>query len=162
MKKQFLCSILMLVAAVAPVRAQKSTESAAADTESKSVSALKNAVGAFSAQGLLLTFMAVNSLGDAYAKKAYSKEQATTILTTYEKTTDNIVGVLKSLPGKAGSQLSEGDVEYLKQAGQAYVAIRGQIEALKAFIDSGDEAEAAKFEKNRKQAKAQIDKLFSE
>lgn len=130
------------------------------DKAAASTEALKNALGASSAQGLILSYFAVNSLGDAFVKKAYDKAEALQVLAVYASTTASVTESLKSLPDKA--ELSDTDADYIDNIVKAYRAITKQIESLKEYIETGDEEHAKKFEENRQKAKKLMDFIFKD
>jgi len=120
--------------------------------------ALLEAFGTSSAQGVLLTYMAVCTLGDGYVAKAFTKKQAAELVASYAGIVEAITKSIKELPSK--HKFSDEDKKYIQGLSEAYDDLENQITALSAFIEKGDDASAKTFEKNRLKAKTKIDQLF--
>jgi hypothetical protein len=79
---------------------------------------LLNTLGYTTGQSVLLTHMAVGTLADAFAGKAYKSDQATTFITTYINVTKGMKDQMKKLVdegtlSKNDSQFVENTIEVL-------------------------------------------------
>lgn len=116
---------------------------------------LLQSVGATSGQALYATYMAVNTLGDAWMAKAYDDNATLQMAGSYEggikAMMDNLNGVLEN-----GKGLTPSDQTVVSGMVEGCQLITAQITALKGYVKTGEPAKAAIFETKRKEAQAKI------
>jgi hypothetical protein len=139
------------------VQSPAQAETSAADR----VQELETALGATSAQGVLLTYFAVNSLSDGFIAKAFTQEQAMTVLGVYEGTTNSVIETLTNLGKKV--EFTGDDAAYFENLLELYGHLANQIAALKKIIEADDATAGAEaFERNRQKALEKINKMFGD
>ena len=143
--KIFLAVLSVLVLATGPLRA--------ADD-----SALLSTLGATSAQTVLITHFAVATLADAFAGKAYKKEQATNVINIYINATTRTREHLSKL-AEAGT-LNRPDQEFVEHTVETLALVLREAGDLKDYISSGKPADAQAFESSRKKALAEVQSLL--
>ena len=119
---------------------------------------LLETLGATTAQGLFLTHMAIGTLVDGYAAKAYDKEKAVQIMDAYiqisQSTKDGLNKLLTSHP------LSDEDTRYLRRIISTYDLLIASAHDVKAFINTGNKSHIEAYTKDRDQAWGQISDLL--
>lgn len=119
---------------------------------------LLETLGATTAQGLFLTHMAIGTLVDGYAAKAYDKEKAIQIMDAYiqisQSTKNGLNKLLTSHP------LSDEDTRYLRRIISTYDLLIASAHDVKAFINTGNKSHIEAYTKDRDQAWGQISDLL--
>lgn len=137
----------LVVLAIAPVRAAED------DT------ALLNTLGYTSGQAVLLTHMAVGTLADAFAGKAYKPDQATTFITTYINVTKGMKDQMKKLVD--ADTLTKNDSQFVQNTIEVLDLVLKEAKDLQAFIESGKKSDAEAYDGSRKKALKAIKTLLS-
>jgi len=120
--------------------------------------AILNTLGYTTGQAVLLTHMAVGTLADAFVAKTYKSGDATNYVTTYIKITEG----MKEQMGKlaAAEVLSKNDAQFVRSTIEVLDLVLEEAQALKAFVKSGDDADAKAYDKARKKALKEIQTLL--
>jgi hypothetical protein len=120
--------------------------------------AILNTLGYTTGQAVLLTHMAVGTLADAFVAKTYKSGDATNYVTTYIKITEG----MKEQMGKlaAAEVLSKNDAQFVRNTIEVLDLVLEEAQALKAFVKSGDDADAKGYDKARKKALKEIQTLL--
>ena len=144
--KLLLAVLSTLLLAAAPVRA--------ADD-----SVLLSTLGYTTGQSVLLTHMAVGTLADAYAGKAYKSEQATNIVNTYINVTKGMKDQMKKLVD--ADTLTKNDSEFIQNTIDVLDLVLREANDLKDYIASDKKADAEAFDSSRKKALKEVKTLLS-
>jgi len=147
MNSKLLCSVLaVFVFASAPLCR------AADDT------VLLNTLGYTTGQSVLLTHMAVGTLADAFVAKTYKSGDATNFVTTYINITTGMKEQMNKLLD--ADTLSRNDAQFVRNTIEVLDSVLQESRALKAFVTSGDDADASAYDKARKKALKEIKVLL--
>jgi hypothetical protein len=148
MTSKLVLAILSLVfVAMAPVRAAEDN------------TVLLNTLGYTTGQAILLTHMAVGTLADAVAGKAYKADQATTFITTYVNVTKGMKDQMKKLID--ADTLTKNDSQFIQNTIDVLDLVLKEAKDLQAFIESGKKSDAEAYDGSRKKALAEIKTLLS-
>jgi hypothetical protein len=113
-----------------------------------------NSIGAAGGQSLYATFMAVNTLGDAWTGKVYDNEKTMQMAGSYGGGTkamrDSFAALLKN-----SKTLSQEDRDFITGMVESCDLILEQLTAFQSLLQ-GDKAAADVFEAKRKEARAKI------
>jgi hypothetical protein len=145
--KLLLATISLVFLALAPLRA------AGDDT------VLLNTLGYTTGQSVLLTHMAVGTLADAFAGKAYKADQATTFITTYINVTKGMKDQMKKLVD--ANTLAKNDSQFVQSTIDVLDLVLKEAKDLEAYIESGDKSDAEAYDGSRKKALKAIKTLLS-
>lgn len=148
MTSKLLLTVVSLVTlAIAPVRAAEDD------------AALLNTLGYTTGQSVLLTHMAIGTLADAFAGKAYKAEQATTFVTTYINITKGMKEQMKKLID--ADTLTKNDSQFVQNTMDVLDLVLKEAKDLQAFIESGKKSDAEAYDSSRKKALKEIKTLLS-
>lgn len=131
---------------------------ASSHLEAQDQGALLETIGATSAQGLFLTHMAIGTLADSYAKKAYNKQEALQIVDAYIQITQATKDKLNEL--LTTQSLSEEDTKGLRKIISIYDTLLASAQDVKAFINTGNKSHADAYTRDRDKAWKQISNLL--
>lgn len=115
-------------------------------------------IGAFTAQGMYLTYSAIGSLADSYENEVYDKDKTLRVLGEYLALAKVAREQLTKLLGEA--TLSANDSKFVTKCLQTYNYLVQEGEALKRYIETGNSTHVDTFHKNRKAAWANIQELL--
>jgi hypothetical protein len=121
-------------------------------------SALLYTLGYTTGQSVLLTHMAVGTLADAFVAKTYKSGEATTFVTTYINITLGMKEQMKKLLD--ADTLSKDDTQFINNTVDVLDLVLQESKALKAFVASGDDADAKDYDRARKKALREIKTLL--
>jgi hypothetical protein len=148
MTSKILLTVLsLLILAAAPARAAED------DT------VLLNTLGYTTGQSVLLTHMAVGTLADAFAGKAYKSEQATTFVNTYINVTKGMKDQMTKLV--EADTLTKNDSKFVQNTIDVLDLVLTEASDLKDFITSGKQADAKAYDSSRQKALKEIKTLLS-
>lgn len=119
---------------------------------------LLNTLGYTTGQSVLLTHMAVGTLADAFVAKTYKSGEATNFITTYINITTGMKGQMNKLLD--ADTLSKNDAQFIQNTIEVLDLVLEEARALKAFVSSGDDADAGAYDKARKKALKDIKALL--
>ena len=119
---------------------------------------LLNTLGYTTGQSVLLTHMAVGTLADAFVAKTYKSGEATNFITTYINITTGMKGQMNKLLD--ADTLSKNDEQFIRNTIDVLDLVLEEARALKAFVTSGDDADAGAYDKARKKALRDIKALL--
>ena len=119
---------------------------------------LLNTLGYTTGQSVLLTHMAVGTLADAFVAKTYKSGEATTFVTTYINITNGMKEQMNKLLD--ADTLSKEDNKFVRNTVEVLDSVLQEARALKAFVSSGDDADAQAYDKARKKALREIKALL--
>jgi hypothetical protein len=154
--KTMLSSLFALVmSAVTAAYGQEAKATPVADGYTESQSAQLSAIGALAMQTVYVTHMAVNHVGDAWAKGVYTDEVALTLAGGYLGGLDASLKAMENVVAKADG-LSEGDLESLKELIACGNLVMDQVNAFIAFVPDKDPAMAQAFETKRLTAQKRV------
>jgi hypothetical protein len=119
---------------------------------------LLNTLGYTTGQSVLLTHMAVGTLADAFVAKTYKSGEATTFVTTYINITNGMKEQMNKLLD--ADTLSKEDNKFVRNTVEVLDSVLQEARALKAFVGSGDDADAQAYDKARKKALREIKALL--
>ena len=119
---------------------------------------LLNTLGYTTGQSVLLTHMAVGTLADAFVAKTYKSGEATTFVTTYINITNGMKEQMNKLLD--ADTLSKEDAKFVRNTVEVLDSVLQESRALKAFVTSGDDADASAYDKARKKALKEIKVLL--
>lgn len=145
--KLLLTVVSLVILAIAPVRAAEDD------------AALLNTLGYTTGQSVLLTHMAIGTLADAFAGKAYKAEQATTFVTTYINITKGMKEQMKKLID--ADTLTKNDSQFVQNTMDVLDLVLKEAKDLQAFIESGKKSDAEAYDSSRKKALKEIKTLLS-
>lgn len=120
--------------------------------------ALLNTLGYTTGQSVLLTHMAVGTLADAFVAKTYKSGQATEFVTTYINITKGMKEQMNKLLD--ADTLAKEDAQFIRNTIEVLDLVMDEARALKAFVGSGDDADATAYDKARKKALREIKTLL--
>lgn len=120
--------------------------------------ALLNTLGYTTGQSVLLTHMAVGTLADAFVAKTYKSGEATNFVTTYINITQGMKEQMNKLI--EADTLSKNDTQFINNTIEVLDLVLKESKALKEFVGSGDDADAAAYDKARKKALKEIKTLL--
>jgi hypothetical protein len=120
---------------------------------------LLNTLGYTTGQSVLLTHMAVGTLADAYAGKAYKTEQATTFIATYINVTKGMKDQMTKLVD--ADTLSKSDSQFVQNTIDVLDLVLREANDLKDYIVSGKQSDAQAYDSSRKKALKEIKTLLS-
>ena len=146
-------SKLLLALLSALILATTSVRAAEGDT------VLLNTLGYTTGQSVLLTHMAVGTLADAFAGKAYKSDQATTFITTYINVTKGMKEQMTKLVD--ADTLSKSDSQFVQNTIEVLDLVLRETNDLKDYISSGKQADAQAYDSSRKKALKEIKTLLS-
>ena len=109
---------------------------------------LLNTLGYTTGQSVLLTHMAVGTLADAFVAKTYKSGEATNFITTYINITTGMKEQMNKLLD--ADTLSKEDAKFVRNTVDVLDLVLQESRALKAFVSSGDDADATAYDKARK------------
>ena len=119
---------------------------------------LLNTLGYTTGQSVLLTHMAVGTLADAFVAKTYKSGEATNFITTYINITTGMKEQMNKLLD--ADTLSKNDAQFVRNTIEVLDSVLQESRALKAFVSSGDDADANAYDKARKKALKEIKVLL--
>jgi hypothetical protein len=119
---------------------------------------LLNTLGYTTGQSVLLTHMAVGTLADAFVAKTYKSGEATNFVTTYINITNGMKEQMNKLLD--ADTLSKEDNKFVRNTVEVLDSVLQEARALKAFVGSGDDADAQAYDKARKKALREIKALL--
>jgi hypothetical protein len=119
---------------------------------------LLNTLGYTTGQSVLLTHMAVGTLADAFVAKTYKSGDATNFVTTYINITTGMKDQMNKLLD--ADTLSRNDAQFVRNTIEVLDSVLQESRALKAFVSSGDDADASAYDKARKKALKEIKVLL--
>ena len=119
---------------------------------------LLNTLGYTTGQSVLLTHMAVGTLADAFVAKTYKSGEATNFVTTYINITNGMKEQMNKLLD--ADTLSKEDTKFVRNTVEVLDLVLQESRALKAFVSSGDDADAQAYDKARKKALKEIKTLL--
>ena len=119
---------------------------------------LLNTLGYTTGQSVLLTHMAVGTLADAFVAKTYKSGEATNFITTYINITTGMKEQMNKLLD--ADTLSKEDAKFVRNTVDVLDLVLQESRALKAFVSSGDDADATAYDKARKKALKEIKTLL--
>jgi hypothetical protein len=119
---------------------------------------LLTTLGYTTGQSVLLTHMAVGTLADAFVAKTYKSGEATNVVTTYIKITQGMKEQMNKLID--ADTLSKNDTQFINSTIDVLDLVLQESRALKAFVNSGDDADATAYDKARKKALREIQTLL--
>ena len=119
---------------------------------------LLNTLGYTTGQSVLLTHMAVGTLADAFVAKTYKSGEATNFVTTYINITKGMKEQMNKLLD--ADTLSKEDAQFIRNTIEVLDLVLDESRALKAFVSSGDDADATAYDKARKKALKEIKTLL--
>jgi hypothetical protein len=119
---------------------------------------LLNTLGYTTGQSVLLTHMAVGTLADAFVAKTYKSGEATNFVTTYINITTGMKEQMNKLLD--ADTLSKEDAKFVRNTVDVLDLVLQESRALKAFVSSGDDADATAYDKARKKALKEIKTLL--
>jgi len=119
---------------------------------------LLNTLGYTTGQSVLLTHMAVGTLADAFVAKTYKSGEATNFITTYINITTGMKGQMNKLLD--ADTLSKNDQQFIQNTIEVLDLVLEEARALKAFVTSGDDADASAYDRARKKALKDIKTLL--
>src|SRR3984893_18230247 len=119
---------------------------------------LLNTLGYTTGQSVLLTHMAVGTLADAFVAKTYKSGEATNFVTTYINITQGMKEQMNKLV--EADTLSKNDTQFINNTIEVLDLVLKESKALKAFVSSGDDADATAYDKARKKALTEIKTLL--
>jgi hypothetical protein len=119
---------------------------------------LLNTLGYTTGQSVLLTHMAVGTLADAFVAKTYKSGEATNFVTTYINITQGMKEQMNKLVD--ADTLSKNDTQFIHNTIDVLDLVLQESRALKAFVSSGDDADATAYDKARKKALKEIKTLL--
>ena len=119
---------------------------------------LLNTLGYTTGQSVLLTHMAVGTLADAFVAKTYKSGEATNFVTTYINITQGMKGQMNKL--LEADTLSKNDNQFISNTIDVLDLVLDEARALKAFVSSGDDADATAYDRARKKALKEIKTLL--
>jgi hypothetical protein len=119
---------------------------------------LLNTLGYTTGQSVLLTHMAVGTLADAFVAKTYKSGEATNFVTTYINITQGMKEQMNKL--LEADTLSKEDSKFIDNTIEVLDLVLQEARALKAFVSSGDDADATAYDKARKKALKEIKTLL--
>jgi hypothetical protein len=119
---------------------------------------LLNTLGYTTGQSVLLTHMAVGTLADAFVAKTYKSGEATNFITTYINITTGMKDQMNKLLD--ADTLSKNDAQFVRNTIEVLDSVLQESRALKAFVGSGDDADAGAYDKARKKALKEIKVLL--
>ena len=120
---------------------------------------LLNTLGYTTGQSVLLTHMAVGTLADAFAGKAYKSDQATNIINTYINVTKGMKDQMKKLVDEG--TLSKNDSQFVENTIEVLDLVLREANDLKDYISSGKQSDVQTYESSRKKALKEIKTLLS-
>jgi hypothetical protein len=121
--------------------------------------ALLNTLGYTTGQSVLLTHMAIGTLADAFAGKAYKTEQATTFVTTYINVTKGMKEQMTKLVDS--DTLTKNDAQFVQNTIEVLDLVLREANDLKDYIASGKQNDAQAYDSSRKKALKEIKTLLS-
>ncbi len=142
-------ALAVLLAVSVPVSAQ--------NVQGK-ISALEEALGAFSGQGMYLLYISIGATADGYVKETYDKETASTLLRSYSAISKQFITRLQGLVDK--KYLSANDVQFVKEMITTYELLAGEAAAYVEYLESDDESHLDTYNENRNAAWAKIETLL--
>jgi hypothetical protein len=119
---------------------------------------LLNTLGYTTGQSVLLTHMAVGTLADAFVAKTYKSGEATNFVTTYINITTGMKEQMNKL--LEAEVLTKNDTQFIRNTIEVLDLVLQESRALKAFVGSGDDADAQAYDKARKKALREIKTLL--
>jgi len=146
-------SKLLIALVSALVLASASVRAAEGDT------VLLNTLGYTTGQSVLLTHMAVGTLADAFAGKAYKSDQATTFITTYINVTKGMKEQMTKLVD--ADTLSKSDSQFVQNTIDVLDLVLREANDLKDYIASGKQSDAKAYDSSRQKALREIKTLLS-
>ena len=120
--------------------------------------AVLQTLGYTTGQSVLLTHMAVGTLADAFVAKTYKSGEATNFVTTYINITQGMKEQMNKLVD--ADTLSKNDTQFINNTIEVLDLVLKESKALKAFVSSGDDADATAYDKARKKALKEIKTLL--
>src|SRR6266446_7860072 len=120
--------------------------------------ALLNTLGYTTGQSVLLTHMAVGTLADAFVAKTYKSGEATNFVSTYINITQGMKEQMNKLVD--ADTLNKNDTQFINNTIEVLDLVLKEAKALKAFVSSGDDADATAYDKARKKALKEIKTLL--
>jgi hypothetical protein len=102
--------------------------------------------------------MAVGTLADAFVAKTYKSGEATTFVATYIDITKGMKEQMNKLLD--ADTLDKSDAQFIRNTIEVLDLVLQESRALKAFVGSGDDADATAYDKARKKALKEIKTLL--
>lgn len=143
----------LLIVLTAVVLASAPLCCAAADDDT----AILQTLGYMTGQSVLITHMAVGTLADAFVAKTYKSGEATTFVATYIDITKGMKDQMNKLI--EADTLDKSDTQFIRSTVEVLDLVLKEANALKAFVSSGDDADATAYDKARKKALKEIKTL---
>ena len=119
---------------------------------------LLNTLGYTTGQSILLTHMAVGTLGDAFVGKAYKADKANTVLDTYINVTKGMKDQMKKLAD--ANTLDKDDAQFVQKCSSVLDLVLKESQDLKKFFDSGKNEDAKAYDSSRTEAVKEIKTLL--
>lgn len=116
-------------------------------------------IGSLSAQGILITYLAVGVLGDGYEKNVYEKEFLLTLLTQIINVTEAIKKQMNKLQS-SGMAPGESNIKYLYELSETYDLLMEQSLAFKSYVTTGNPEHVTVFHEKRTAAWKKIANLL--
>jgi len=120
--------------------------------------AILQTLGYTTGQSVLITHMAVGTLADAFVAKTYKSGEATTFVATYIDITKGMKEQMNKLLD--ADTLDKSDAQFIRNTIEVLDLVLQESRALKAFVGSGDDADAKAYDKARKKALREIKTLL--
>jgi len=120
--------------------------------------AILQTLGYTTGQSVLITHMAVGTLADAFVAKTYKSGEATTFVATYIDITKGMKEQMNKLLD--ADTLDKSDAQFIRNTIEVLDLVLQESRALKAFVGSGDDADATAYDKARKKALKEIKTLL--
>jgi hypothetical protein len=119
---------------------------------------LLETIGVLSAQGVSLTYGAIGPVADGYAKKIYTKELTTQLLTEYATLSGTAVKQLEKLA--ASGVLTGEDVGYVNKLVATYNHLIAEANGYKNYVATGKQEHVKIYSEEREKAWAAISDLL--
>ncbi|TAL34439.1 MAG: hypothetical protein EPN93_12000 [Spirochaetes bacterium] len=142
--------VLMAAALIVP--------SVQARAQEDHASIMLETIGTLSAQGVYLTYGAIGSVADGYAKKIYTKELTTQLLTEYATLSGSAAKQLEKLA--ASGALSAEDVGYVNKLVSTYNHLIAEANGYKNYVSTGKQEHVKVYSDEREKAWAAISDLL--
>lgn len=115
-------------------------------------------IGMLSGQGIYLTYVAIGSMADGYAKKVYKKKQASQLLKVYSNMALKAQKQLLKL--KKEKAIKGSNLSSVEQLAETFEVLSDQALAFRDYLETGDSAKVDVYESKRKEAWKQISALL--
>ena|SRR5664279_4613243 len=120
--------------------------------------AVLRTLGYTTGQSVLITHMAVGTLADAFVAKTYKSGEATNLVASYIEITKGMKEQMSKL--LEADTLDKSDAKFIRSTIDVLDLVLKEANALKAFVSSGGDPDAAAYDKARKKAMKEIKTLL--